>query len=197
MVVTVVAILYAGWWLIFKYNAYSPDKGVVEKDARQLLNVVHPKGVEVYSSFLDAGCESNTVGLRTDTSCSFQGYKYFKSSDPLAANLKNVDAQIIGAGWKRTFNTKNRNDLDFVLSGQDDQSISYLNPYGLRGMGASLDYYKDAAHDVGGKIQTLITSGKVGPLLPGEYIYGVHVGASYWGCTNDSFFKICPLPPGK
>ena len=190
------AILWAGWWLVFKYNAYTPDKSAVEKNARHLMDSISLKGKEVYSAFNDAGCESNSVGLSTYTNCSFQGYKYVKSSDLLSANFKDADSQIIAAGWNRTFTPQNEHDLDSVLSEQNNQTISYLNPYGLRGMNASLGYYQDSIHGSDSEIKKLITSGKINPPASGEYIYGVHIGASYWGCNHDSFFKICPLPPG-
>ena len=186
---------FALWWVVFKHNAYSPDKSAVRAEAQKVLSSVSLKGAEVYSSFEDEGCNLNTVGLRTSTDCSFKGYKYYKAAGSLSQDLKAADGEIIASGWRRTFTPQNPTELDQLFSDTFTQAISYRNSNWERGMSVSLGYYKNAATKSDDKLQRLIQDGKIQAPAEGEYIYGIWVGASYWGCTNDSLFKICPLPP--
>lgn len=198
-IVVVLAILWAGWWLIFKHNAYTPDKNEVRQDMESLLSAVQPRGEQVYTDIVDQGCNSNSVGLVTSTGCGFMGYKYVKSSSSLAEDLKSEDSQILKAGWERTFyNNQTNASVAQVLDGEGRQLLSYLNPKGFSGTRAFLGYYKDQQNNNDSEIVKLIANGKLTPPKEGEYIYGLRVGASYWACSrNDSLFKICPLPPSS
>jgi len=199
VVVAALAVLGAGWWLIFKHNAYTPDKNEVKQDMESLLNTVQLKGDQAYTDIVDQGCDSNAVGLATSTGCGFMGYKYVKSHSSLAEDLKSEDAQILKAGWERTlYNNQTDAAVAQVLDGESSQILSYINPQGFSGTRAFLGYYKDQQNNNDPEIVKLIAEGKLAPPKNGEYIYGLRVGASYWSCNrNDSFFKVCPLPPSS
>ena len=199
VIIAVLVILWTGWWLVFKHNAYTPDKNEVRQDMESLLNAVQLRGEPAYTDIVDQGCDSNSVGLATSAGCGFMGYKYVKSHNSLAEDLQSEDGQILKAGWERTFyNNQTNANVTQVLSGESHQLVSYLNPKGFSGTRAFLGYYKDQQNNNDSEIVKLIADGKLTLPKNGEYIYGLRVGASYWACNrNDSFFKICPLPPSS
>lgn len=198
IVVAVLIILWAGWWLIFKHNAYSPNKDSVRKDAQSLLSSVSFKGTQVYSALVDQGCNSNHIEYAIFTSCDYKGYKYFLSKDELAQNLKDADTQITKAGWTRTYSPQGASSLDVMLKDSNHQSISYANPFGMKYIGATLSYYQDGQNSSNQDIVSLIKNGKILVPKDNDYIYGVAVRATYWSCDNyNSWFKICPLPPSS
>ena len=185
--------LFLGWWF-FTRNIHSLDKKAVQERAQSLFGNVQLRGTEVYSSFSDTGCDSNTVGLRTSTSCAFAGYKYFKNNGSLSDDLASVDTQITNEGWRRTFSPQNQSELDYMLSDKSSTAITYKGFSGS-GVGVSLGYYVNDQIKSDPKIRDLISEGLILAPGDGEYIYGVHIGAGYWNCTNESFFDFCPAPP--
>ena len=196
IVVAVLAILWAGWWLIFKHNAYTPNKETVQQEAKGLYDAMALRGTQVYSSFSDTGCDnSRAVGISTDINCSFVGYRYFETDGPVSENLKAADAAIERAGWERTSRPQSQTAVDDILSDKNNQAVTYLSPKNTPQMVASLGYYKSDSSSSDTYLRRLVEAGTIKSPTDGKYLYGVTITATYWSCNSTTIFKVCPLPP--
>jgi hypothetical protein len=192
VVIGVLIVLWAGWWLIFKHNAYSPDKAKVKTQLQSTFDKVSFRGRVAYSNLTDEGCDDrNSVGLATYIHCSFLAQKYFVDSGNLPDDLRKADKALIADGWQRS-SIARAEDYDTVFSGASREQLGYSKT----GQQITLVFYKDGSWTSMDDVRDLSDAGKI-PLPNNEFIYGVRGGATYWSCRSDSLFKICPLPPSS
>lgn len=191
IVAAILVILWAGWWLVFKHNVYSPDKTQVRSHVQSALDAATFSGKLAYNNLVDTGCDSgNSVGLATYVHCDFLAQKYFFGSGDVAASLRTANNTLAAAGWQLKTSLE---DYNAVLAGTKQIQIEYDKDDQV----LTLVFYENSSHNSLYNIRGLLDDGRISPLSSGEFIYGIRAYSSYWSCRSDSIFEVCPPSPSS